>query len=180
VVRRVVEEGHELACHGMTHRPFPTLDLATARWEIEESARILRDFAPVASFRAPYLQLPREHLPILEETGFRLDSSQARYKLDHYRAATATTLRRVPASITSSALRLPPLVRDRWLDALRSPVVLFVHPWEFVDLTRERLRWDCRVRTGEPALASLRSAIAHLAARAARFVRMDELPPATR
>jgi hypothetical protein len=48
--------------------------------------------------------------------------------------------------MTSSVLRLPAFVRDPWLAALRDPVVLFVHPWEFVDLTRERLRYDCRFR----------------------------------
>ena len=42
---------------------------------------------------------------------------------------------------------------------LSDPVVLFVHPWEFVDLTRERLRYDCRFRTGDVALRCLREVI---------------------
>ncbi len=44
-VKAVVKAGHELACHGVTHTAFDTLDERTARWEIQESARRLRWFA---------------------------------------------------------------------------------------------------------------------------------------
>jgi hypothetical protein len=77
--------------------------------------------------------------------------------------------------MTSSVLRLPAVVRDPWLARLRDPVVLFVHPWEFVDLTRERLRLDCRFRTGDVALRCLRDVIASFRARGARFMTMREL-----
>src|SRR5437762_4547735 len=40
-IERVVCDGHELACHGMTHRAFTSLDAQTARDEIEVSAAIL-------------------------------------------------------------------------------------------------------------------------------------------
>jgi hypothetical protein len=46
---------------------------------------------------------------------------------------------------------------------------LFVHPWEFVDLRREPLRWDCRFKTGAEALDCARSALRFFAARGARF-----------
>jgi peptidoglycan-N-acetylglucosamine deacetylase len=178
VVRWVVDEGHELASHGMTHRAFPKLDVDTARWEIEESARVLRDFAPVTAFRAPYLQLPEAFVPLLEDAGFALDASLARYKRSFKAPRARSSLVRVAASITSSALRLPAGMRDRWLDRLVSPVVLFVHPWEFVDLTRTGIRWDCRLRTGEPALRSVREVIRHFRARGSRFRLMRDLLPA--
>jgi len=53
--------------------------------------------------------------------------------------------------------------------------VLFVHPWEFVDLRRERLRFDCRFRTGDIALDCLRDVIASFRARGAEFLTMREL-----
>jgi hypothetical protein len=53
--------------------------------------------------------------------------------------------------------------------------VLFVHPWEFVDLRHERLRLDCRFKTGEVALACVRDVLRNCARRGARFVRMREL-----
>jgi peptidoglycan-N-acetylglucosamine deacetylase len=174
-VRRVLDDGHELGCHGMTHTAFTSLDRAAAQAEIDESASVLRDFAPVTSFRAPYLRFPDAYLDLLEQRGFTLDSSQAKYKLAYYRSSRPTRLRRVPASVTSSVLRLPKLVRDGYLAALSSPVVLFVHPWEFVDLRRQRLRLDCRFKTGDVALRCVEEVLSSYKTRGARFVRMREL-----
>ena len=174
-VDRVVREGHELACHGMTHTAFTSLDAEAARAEIENSAAILRRFAPVTSFRAPYLRFPPAYVELLEQSDFTLDSSQAKYKLTYYRDRSSTRLTRIPASATSSVLRLPRAARAAYLRALANPVVLFVHPWEFVDLRRERLRFDCRFKTGDVALACVRDVLRSYARRGARFVRMREL-----
>jgi peptidoglycan/xylan/chitin deacetylase (PgdA/CDA1 family) len=174
-VEALLAHGHELGCHGVTHRAFDRLDEATARWEIEHAARLLRSFADVTSFRAPYLRFPEAFVPLLEGSGFTLDSSLAKYKRSYRAPRRPTTLARVPASMTSSVLRLPAFVRDPWLRTLRDPVVLFVHPWEFVDLTREHLRYDCRFRTGDVALRCLGEVIDGFARRGATFVTMREL-----
>src|SRR6185436_12203135 len=76
---------------------------------------------------------------------------------------------RVPASITSSTLRWPRLVLRPLLAQLSAPAVLFVHPWEFVDLRRTTLRYDCRFKTGDTALDCLRDAIRFFKDRRARF-----------
>jgi peptidoglycan-N-acetylglucosamine deacetylase len=175
-VTDLVQRGHELGSHGHSHRPFDTLSETEARQDIAVSTSVLRAFgAPVTSFRAPNLRFPDRYLPLLEEHGFLVDSSHAKYKRAYYASRASTTLTRIPASITSSALRLPRVLRDAWLSALSSPVVLFVHPWEFVDLTRERLRLDCRFRTGEPAVRAVMSVVALFRARGAGFVRMRDL-----
>jgi peptidoglycan-N-acetylglucosamine deacetylase len=174
-VRALVEAGHELGCHGVTHTAFDAMDERTARWEIDESSRLLRTFAPVTSFRAPYLRFPEPFVRLLEDADFALDSSLAKYKRSYHAPRMPTTLTRIPASMTSSVLRLPALIRDPWLAALNDPVVLFVHPWEFVDLTREKLRYDCRFRTGDVALRCLGEVIASFARRGARFMSMREL-----
>lgn len=181
-VETLVNAGHELACHGMTHTAFTSLDRAAAREEIECSAAILRGFAPVTSFRAPYLRFPRAYVQLLEHAGFSVDSSQAKYKLEYYRTmkSNGTQIARIPASVTSSVLRLAKPIRSTYLALLDSPIVLFVHPWEFVDLTRERLRIDCRFKTGAPALAAIGDLLRSYTARGARFVRMRELRPADR
>lgn len=176
-VRAIVAGGHELGCHGHTHTRFDHMSDPEARGEIERSSAVLRRFgAPVSSFRAPNLQLPGRHLALLEAAGYERDSSLGKHKLAYYRRRTATSLRRIPASTTSSVLRLDRWFRDPFLLSLASPVVLFVHPWEFVDLTRERLRLDCRFRTGRPALDALASVIALFRARGARFLRLNEIP----
>jgi peptidoglycan-N-acetylglucosamine deacetylase len=172
----IVARGHELGCHGHTHRRFDQMNAVDAETELQRSTMVLRSFGvPVTSFRAPNLRFPVEFLPLLIAAGFTLDSSQAKYKSDFYLSGHAAGITRIPASMTSSVLRLPAWLRDPWLLSLRSPVVLFVHPWEFVDLRRERLRLDCRFNTGDPALADLREVIALFKARGASFVRMDAL-----
>ena len=179
-VRALVDAGHELGCHGVTHTAFDTLDEPAARWEIEHSVAGLRNLAPVTSFRAPYLRFPDRYLPLLEQAGFLLDSSLAKYKRSYYAARRPTTLTRIPASMTSSVYRLPRVIRNPWLLSLSDPVVLFVHPWEFVDLTRERLRYDCRFRTGDFALRALREVIELFQRRGATFLPMRELVVPTR
>ncbi len=161
-VRDLVDAGHELGCHGVSHTAFDTLDVLTARREITESARLLRTFAPVTSFRAPYLRFPEPYVRLLEDAEFTLDSSLAKYKWSYRAPRIQTRLTRIPASMTSSVLR---------------PVVLFVHPWEFVDLTREDLRYDCRFRTGDVALSCVREVVALFQKRGDRFVTMRELEP---
>lgn len=182
-IRAIVAAGHELGCHGHTHRRFDALPPDGARAEIDAAVGVLRPAAPVTSFRAPNLALPNTYLPLVAAAGFTLDSSQGRYKPDFRRDARARRggraprppLRRVPASVTSSVLRLPRWVREPWLDALHSPVVLFVHPWELVDLRRAPIRWDCRVNTGPLALRRIGEVLRRLRARGARFRTMRAL-----
>jgi peptidoglycan/xylan/chitin deacetylase (PgdA/CDA1 family) len=178
-VHQLVASGHELGCHGVTHTAFDTLDERAARWEIEQSAQLLRTFAPVTSFRAPYLRFPEPFVRLLEGAGFTLDSSLAKYKAAYRRRRLPTTLTRIPASMTSSVLRLPSWIRDPWLLSLADPVVLFVHPWEFVDLTHEDLRYDCRFRTGAVALQCLREVIQLFSRHGAAFHSMRDLTSAS-
>jgi peptidoglycan/xylan/chitin deacetylase (PgdA/CDA1 family) len=174
-VRALIAGGHELGCHGVTHTAFDTLAEHDARWEIERSSDILRAFAPVDSFRAPYLRFPEPYVALLEQNGFTTDSSLAKYKRSFYRTRQPTTVTRIPASMTSSVLRLPRAIRNPWLLSLSDPVVLFVHPWEFVDLTHEKLRYDCRFRTGAFALQALGEVIALFRERDAEFLTIREL-----
>ena len=172
-VAALVRGGHELGCHGDSHRRFSTMTEAEARAEIEAASQTLRQHYPVCSFRAPNLDLPVRFVPLLAAARYRLDSSQGRHKQGSYlvRSHTQDGVRRVPASISPSPLRTPAPVRNALCRLLGDPAVLFFHPWEFVDLTQAPIPWDCRVRTGEPAVHHLRETIRHFRARGARFVR---------
>jgi peptidoglycan/xylan/chitin deacetylase (PgdA/CDA1 family) len=174
MIQELIASGHELGSHGLTHMAFDTMDCRTAEREIRHSMEILSRFAPIDSFRAPYLRFPDAYLRLLEDTGYIIDSSQAKYKPSYYGKSLSTKLKRLPVSITSSALRLPAWLRRLLLNTLSSPVVLFIHPWELVNLTRERLRLDCRFKTGMPALEGLRSTIALFEAQKARFLTMRD------
>jgi peptidoglycan/xylan/chitin deacetylase (PgdA/CDA1 family) len=177
VIKRLVAEGHELGCHGDRHRDFTTLSEAEASAELGAALATLRRFAPVVSFRAPYLRFPTAYLPLLVAHGLMIDSSVARYKFGrlHRPAPLPPGLVRVPASATSSVLRLPSVVRSPWLGLLPAPLMLFVHPWEAVDFRRTTLRLDCRFRTGAPALVAWREALTEQQGRGAQFLRLDKL-----
>src|SRR5262245_44564931 len=45
VVKDIVVRGHELGCHGYSHRRFRLMDRETAREEIQKSTEVLRNFA---------------------------------------------------------------------------------------------------------------------------------------
>lgn len=171
-IHAILDGGHELGCHGDTHRNFATLTLGESDQELARASASLRAFAKVASFRAPYLQFPDECVPLLARHGYTLDSSEGRHKTRRASVRTEHAVLRIPASVTSSTLRWPSTIRDLLLARLTSPAVLFVHPWEFVDLRGERLRFDCRFKTGDAAVACARSAIRAVAARGATFVPM--------
>lgn len=168
-VRSIVDAGHELGSHGDTHRSFATMTRGDAEREIAESSRALRAFDAVTSFRAPYLQFPTRWLPLLRTHRYGVDSSEGRHK--HFGASVhvAEDVVRVPASITSSTIRWPAVLRDALFARLSDPVVLFVHPWEFVDLRSSTLRYDCRFKTGTVALECARSALRFFARRGAAF-----------
>jgi peptidoglycan/xylan/chitin deacetylase (PgdA/CDA1 family) len=176
-VRRIVDSGHELGCHGDTHTRFSALAPPAAKAEIERATETLRPFYPVRSFRAPNLDFPSSYLPFLREAGYTLDSSLGRHKPGSLfrRPHMVDRVRRVPATTAPSVLRLPALVRDAVLRRLDSPAVFFFHPWEFVDMTRAPIPYDCRFRTGEPALSSVRATIRHYRKRGATFHKMGEL-----
>src|SRR5579883_3271357 len=74
--RAIVDGGHELGCHGDSHKRFGRMGPEEARREIRDASATLRAYAPVTAFRAPNLDFPRPYLRILREEGYRIDSSQ--------------------------------------------------------------------------------------------------------
>lgn len=178
LVREILLRGHELGSHSYTHPDFSKLDPNRAESEIMRSVEALSTIGPVVSFRAPYLRFPASYLHLLPAAGLRIDSSLAKYKPALYAdRACAASVSRVPVSLLSSALRLPRIMVGGILGILSSPVVLLVHPWEFVDLSKESIRFDCRFRTGLPAFESLGYALTFFKKRQYSFLRISDLFP---
>ena len=81
LVRRIYERGHEVGCHGWSHRPLWALDRAGFIRELEafdrEAAKVL-PVEEVVGFRAPTFSLDERTawaLEVLRERGFRYDAS---------------------------------------------------------------------------------------------------------
>ncbi len=152
LVKRVLEEGHELGCHAYDHERLDQLPRERAAELIRQALEVLRGFGEVISFRAPNLQLPRNLLPVLRENGILVDSSRAVYK-GHWRVSREEGILELPVSVTSSVLRLPWSLQKPLHLFLREPRIYFAHPWEFVPIKGVRL--DCRFHTGNTALRLL-------------------------
>ncbi|WP_297464904.1 polysaccharide deacetylase family protein [Thermococcus sp.] len=174
LVRRVLDGGHELGSHNYNHERLDRVSFDEGKKAIERSLEVLREFGDVVSFRAPNLQFPERYYGVLEENGILVDSSRATYK--GYRSGVKFfgNVLEVPASTTSSVIRLPWRLQRIIHSRLKEPRVYFAHPWEFVPMQGERVRWDCRFNTGDRALELLGKLIDYYRSKGARFLTMGE------
>ncbi|WP_297498857.1 polysaccharide deacetylase family protein [Thermococcus sp.] len=176
LVKRVIDEGHELGSHNYNHERLDRLSREEGTQAIEKSLRVLREFGDVTSFRAPNLQFPDYYYRVLERNGVLIDSSRATYK--GYRSGVRFfgNVLEVPTSTTSSVIRLPWGLQKIIHSRLKEPRVYFAHPWEFVPMQGEKVRWDCKFNTGRKALELLGLLIDYYKGRA-KFMRMSEFYP---
>jgi polysaccharide deacetylase family protein (PEP-CTERM system associated) len=81
LLRRIVDEGHEVATHGNDHRPLWRLDADTFATQLEEFRRLVERILghfPVIGYRAPSFSLDRSTawaLDVLHDQGYAYDSS---------------------------------------------------------------------------------------------------------
>lgn len=178
LARRILDEGHELGVHGLRHERLDHLPRDAACQAITKATRVAAKILgeTPAGFRAPNLQLPDPLLGCLARLGYRYDSSKAWYKPPFRRRPfrVAQGLVEVPVTLTSSVLRLPLRLQRLMMSTAGSPLILFAHPWEYVDMSRSRVRWDCRFNTGGPAAELLHDTIGWLRGKGYRFLMLGE------
>ena len=178
LIRRIVEQGHEVASHGWDHARVFTMDAASFRDDIARTRATLEDAAGVAvtGYRAPSFSIdtrtPWAH-PILAEAGYVYSSSVAPLRHDHYgwpeaprfafRPVEGAGLIEVPVTVADIAGRrvatgggffrvLPAALTNlsiRQAAAEGQPAVFYFHPWE--------------IDAGQPRVANapLRSKLRH-------------------
>lgn len=89
VVKMVIDQGHEVASHGMSHHRedgFDVMPPEKQRSHLKESKKLLEDISgqQVVSFRAPALRINKHTIPALEEAGYKYDSSVASQRFDMF------------------------------------------------------------------------------------------------
>ena len=89
LVRRIVEGGHELACHGDAHRMITQMSRAEFRDDVTAAKKTLEDIAGVRvdGYRAPTFSVVKATLWALDElrdAGFRYDASVFPIRHDRY------------------------------------------------------------------------------------------------
>jgi polysaccharide deacetylase family protein (PEP-CTERM system associated) len=83
LVREIAARGHEVASHGQSHRMCNGLAGSDLRSELGDSKHLLEDITgkEVAGFRAPNFSIDDRVLSILQESGYRYDSSYNSFSL---------------------------------------------------------------------------------------------------
>jgi len=77
LVKRIKRAGHEIASHGYRHIRLTDLGRKELKVELKKSIEVLEEItkAKPIGFRAPYLAINNSMLDLLEELGFKYDSS---------------------------------------------------------------------------------------------------------
>ena len=162
LVRRIVDNGHELASHGYGHERASDLSEANFLTDIETAKKILEDLSgqEVKGYRAPSFSIGKGNLwafDCLEQAGYRYSSSIYPIRHDHYGMPDAprfahqvrvgllelpvTTARFLARNWPASGggyFRLMPYALSRWLlnhvnRVDGQPVIFYFHPWEIDD-----------------------------------------------
>jgi polysaccharide deacetylase family protein (PEP-CTERM system associated) len=160
LIRRIVREGHELASHGMEHRPVFSQTPEEFRADVRRTKAILEDVGgvTVTGYRAASFSITRQTFwafDVLADEGYRYSSSIYPVQHDLYgipdapRFAfrpTSGPLLEVPMSTVTMLgrnlpcsgggyFRLLPYALSRWGFRQvnrrdRRPAIFYFHPWE--------------------------------------------------
>lgn len=167
LMRRIVEQGHELASHGYDHTRVVNLDPGGLRADVTRTRELLEQAAGcrVRGYRAPSFSIGRDNLwalEVLREAGYEYSSSiyPVRHDLYGFPEAPrfafrhrASGMLEVPVSTVhlmgrnlpaggGGFFRLYPYALSRWLmrrvnSVDRQPCIFYTHPWE-VDAAQPR------------------------------------------
>lgn len=160
LVRRIVDQGHDLASHGWDHRRVTSLSRNEFSLDVSKSKSVLEDVSGVeiTGYRAPSYSFTTEtqwaHAVLLEH-GYRYSSSIAPIKHDLYGIPDAPRFshgrendRLIELPITTTRIlaknypcggggwfRLYPYNLSRWaIDRVNQqdnePAIFYFHPWE--------------------------------------------------
>lgn len=168
LMRRIVDDGHELACHGYGHERISAMTPEALRTDIVRAKTLLEDLAGAAvlGYRAPSFSIgasnPWAH-EIIAEAGYRYSSSVYPVKHDLYGMPDAPRFPyRLPCGLTEIPVstvhifgrnwpaggggwfRLLPYAMSHWRIARVNrddgrPAVFYFHPWE-IDPDQPRVK----------------------------------------
>ena len=169
IVRRIIENGHELASHGYGHQRVTDMSRDEFIDDITRAKGILEDLAgePVRGYRAPSYSIGEKNiwaLEVLAQTGHQYSSSIYPIKHDHYGYPKAprfvfrdeksglieipiTTIKwmnRLYPAGGGGFFRFYPYSISRWaLNKVNhedgKPAIFYFHPWE-IDPDQPRQR----------------------------------------
>jgi peptidoglycan/xylan/chitin deacetylase (PgdA/CDA1 family) len=177
-VRKIVREGHEIACHGFEH------NYRNRKFDLEQDIirgkEVLEMISgkKVVGFRAPQVQYSKKLLEVLAKNGFKYDSSlhpaflpgyynNRKFPLKVHNPIKGVSIKEVPVAVMPKS-RLPIVwmfMRNLgvwWtqnaVDKLERNGInanLYFHSWEFVKMKSKNVPFYFTRRTGMTFLKDL-------------------------
>ena len=152
LVKRIADQGHEIACHSYSHRLLYDLEDDDLKTEVIDAKHLLEDISgsEVLGFRAPTFSLTLKAIDYLVKGGYEYDSSLWMGRNDLLGHLSAAGIREFPISTRRFLGKLVPMgggymrllgvkFYKPLLKQSLEPLVIYLHPWEF-DPHHPRLR----------------------------------------
>ncbi len=196
-IKRIREEGHEIACHGYEHHYRNRIFNMEA--DIKKAKRVLERIAggKVVGFRAPQMQYSTKLLYTLEKLGFKYDSSlhpaflpgfynNVAYPIRMHKPIPELRITEIPAAVMPRS-RMPvawmfmrnfgrkyaQLAVNR-LEKKGINANLYFHSWEFVKIDSKNVPFYFTRNTGNKFLNMLEELIRVNLKKGNKFVRLSE------
>ncbi len=192
IVNNIENKGHEIACHSLNHERLNELTYEECKEVISKNKILLENRcknSKIIGFRAPYLKPPKFIFRLLNQLGFKYDSSirskkskfyqRKRYKIQEFHPLSIYSFFRLPLSyyfIKKTILR-------------KKLAILYFHSWEAIDIKslilnqKNKLnlfknyyfRLDRWFNTGDVFIARIRKFIEEALAKKGKFVTLKQL-----
>ncbi|MFX0003021.1 MAG: polysaccharide deacetylase family protein [Candidatus Hodarchaeota archaeon] len=193
IVELIESRGHEIACHSLNHERLTELTFDECKEIILKNKEIVEkrcQNSEVIGFRAPYLKPPKFIFKLLNDLGFKYDSSIRRHKNSEYYIIPSHKIREFYPSSVYIYFRLPMFYYfvKKWI--FRKELnVLYFHVWEAINIKELILkqtsklnsfinlffRLDRWINTGKPFLIRIKKFIKEAVSKNVEFVTLKQL-----
>lgn len=190
-IKLIASKAHEIACHSINHERLSKLNLEQCQEIISINKKLLEKLFPnseIIGFRAPFLKPPKFLFRILNNLGFKYDSSvDSTKKLEEFEEINQNIQEFIPSKY-SIYFRLPyPFLKRRL--SKKELIVLYFHPWEAINMKKVIVsqttklnavkhilfRPDRWFHTGKPFIRRLSNFIEESKDKKAEFITLKQL-----
>ena len=139
-IRLIKSKKHEISCHGLNHERLNHLDFKKCQDLIYRNKKLIEkscDLPEIIGFRAPYLKPPKFLFKMLDNLGFKYDSSIVSPKKLKYYKYNKVQIQEFHPLNSNFFFRFPlsyPIFR-KWLSK-KDLVILYFHPWEAINMKK--------------------------------------------
>ena len=139
-IKIIERKGHEIACHSLNHERLNQLNFEKCQEIIYQNKKIIEKTcqnSEIIGFRAPKLRPPKFLFRVLNNLGFKYDSSINSHKKLKYYQINDNQIQEFHPSNLSILFRLPNLISESFLRKWiykKNLIILCFHPYEAINI----------------------------------------------